>query len=269
MIFNENNYKKYLMNYISKLPKRGYGEAKKISDVLDVSTAFVSSVLSGDRDLSLEQAHLLSEYMGHNKLEAEYFFYLVQHERSGHHKLKKYCENKLALLKKESLKLGERLEVKKTLSDEEKSIFYSNAVYSAAHLYSSVGEKGISLDELAQRFELSRGKASEILTFLVSCGLCIEHGGRYKMGTQSTYVGIDSPHLLKHHANWRIRAIQASENLSAEELMSTINVSLSKEDFTKLRERLVGVIDGFLKTVYPSPAEDIACFNMDFFWIRK
>ena len=79
----------------------------------------------------------------------------------------------------------------------------------------------------------------------------------------------DSPHLLRHHSNWRIRAIQQSENLSAQELMYTAGVSLSKQDFNLLREEMVGFIKRFLSQVHASPAEEIACLNLDFFWIKK
>jgi len=51
--------------------------------------------------------------------------------------------------------------------------------------------------------------------------------------------------------------------------MYTVNVSLSKKDFDSLREEMVQFTEKFLKTVYLSPAEDIACFNIDFFWLRK
>ena len=106
------------------------------------------------------------------------------------------------------------------------------------------------------------------MNFLVSSGLCIFVNGQYQMGTQSTHVGSDSPHLMKHHTNWRLQAIEAIENLDEQELMYTVQVSLSKKDFQKLREEMVQFIKQFLDTVYPSPAEEIANLNIDWFWIR-
>ena len=88
------------------------------------------------------------------------------------------------------------------------------------------------------------------------------------MGVQSTHVERGSPHLLKHHSNWRIKAIQASEKLSAQELMYSGQVSLSEKDFVILRTEMTKFIETFLKTVHESPAEEIACLNLDWFWIR-
>ena len=72
---------------------------------------------------------------------------------------------------------------------------------------------------------------------------------------------------MKHHANWRIKAIEASEMLEEEELMYTAQVSLSKKDFAILREEMATFIKTFLDRVHASPAEEIACFNLDWFWI--
>lgn len=136
-------------------------------------------------------------------------------------------------------------------------------------LYASVGEKGKSLEELAQRFEISRAKAASMMSFLVETGLCKEQAGRYVLGVQKTHLEEGSPHALRHHGNWRIRAIRQSEELSPQELMYTAPVSLSRDDFDLLREEMVQFIKSFLGRVHASLAEEIACFNLDFFWIKK
>jgi hypothetical protein len=161
------------------------------------------------------------------------------------------------------------VEPKKTFSEEEKSIFYSSPLYSAIHLYTSTGKEGRTLEEIMERFELTRARAVELMRFLREANLVKEEAGRYKMGIQSTHVAQGSPHLLKHHANWRIKAIQTSESLTAKELMFTSQVSLSEKDFEGLREEMVKFIKSFIAQVEASPAEEIASLNLDWFWIRK
>ena len=51
--------------------------------------------------------------------------------------------------------------------------------------------------------------------------------------------------------------------------MYTAPVSLSKADFEKLREEMIGFIKNFLAKVHTSPAEELACLNIDFFRIGK
>lgn len=269
MIFEFVNPTKYLKAYIAKLPKHGHGEARRMADHLGVSSTYISLVLSEQKQLSPEQAELLNEYLGHSELEAEYFFYLVQQDRAGTLKLKKFCQQKLDQLKTRSLQLSNRVLAKHEISEEEKSIFYSHPIYSAVHLYTSIGTKGKTQEEIANRFSLAKAKTSKILEFLFSAGLIIEKDGRYSMSTQSTHLESASPYLHKHHSNWRLRAIGASEELSDKELMYTVNVSLSEKDFESLREEMVDFIKKFLKQVHESPAEEIACLNLDWFWIRK
>jgi uncharacterized protein (TIGR02147 family) len=269
MIFEFENYQSYLNHYLQRLPKQGHGEARKISALLGVSSTFISHVFSGQKLLTPEQAEKLTDYLGLTGLEADYFFYLVQLERAGTERLKKFCRTKLAEIKQKSLTLSNRLNPKKVLNDQERSVFYSNALFSAIHLYTSTGVDGRTLDEIAARFELTRSKTAELISFLVDADLVKKDDNRYTMGTQSTHLAADSPDLLRHHANWRLRALQASESLSEDELMYTVNVSLSNEDFGKLREEMIAFIKSFLKTVHASPADELACLNLDFFRIRK
>ncbi len=269
MIFQFSDYRSYFKHYLKLLPKQGFGEAKKIADHLGVSSTYISQILAGTKILTLEQTNALGSYLGLSEIEADYFFYLVQNERAGTQELKKYCRHKLDELKKKSLKLVARLEPKRSLNEQEKSVFYSSPLFSGVHVYCSTGKKGRTLDEIANRFELSRAKVTEIMRFLVESGLCNESNQHFFTGSQGTHLEQGSPHLLKHHTNWRLRAIQSAESLADDELMYTVNVSLSEKDFHFLREEMVDFIKKFLDRVHPSTSEEIACLNLDWFRIRK
>lgn len=269
MIFEFDTYRAYLDNYLGKLPKKGYGEAKKIAAALGVSSTYISQVFSGEKDFNLEQADTLADYLGLKNLERDYFILLIEKERAGTKKLKSYWEEKLADIKKQSLKLSKRVNPNRVLTDEEKSIFYSSAFYSAVHLFTSTNKKGRSLEEIKSRFEISRAKASDVISFLCDVGLCREENNHYLMTENHTHIEKGSPHLLKHHTNWRIKAVQYAEELTDEELMYTGNASISKKDFQNLREGMVQFIKEFVKTAQDSEAEEICSFNLDFFWVKK
>lgn len=268
MIFNFRDYRKFLNGYIKSLPKQGFGEAKRIAEYLNVSSTFISHILNSSKDLNLEQAITLAQYLGLSPLEADYFFYLVQWERAGNQELKKFCDKKLLELKQKSLKLSNRLEAKKVLSEEEKSIFYSAPIYSMVHIYCSTHKSGRGLDEISKRFNIPRAKASEVVRFLLDTNLCIELKDKFLTGTQSTHLEQGSPYLLKHHTNWRLRAIQSAENFDDSELMYTLNIAVSEKDFNLFREEMVQFIKKFLEKAYPSPAEEVACLNLDWFRIK-
>ena len=175
----------------------------------------------------------------------------------------------MADIKKTSLKISKRVSEHRVLTDEEKSTFYSSVIYSCVHAYTSTSKNGRSLEEIKNRFELSRTRTNEILMFLCDVGMCKENKGMYLVSENHTHVSKGSSHLLKHHANWRLKAIQYSEELSDEELMYTANLSISKKDFQKIREEIVHMIKSLVNTVQDSDPEEIAQFNLDFFWIKK
>lgn len=268
-IFKYKNYKTFLRNYIDNLPKKGRGEIAKIANFLGVSSTLLSQIISAEKDFSLEQAKGVTEYLALPEIEADYFVLLVHLERAGTVSLKEYYNKKIISIREKALKISERVTPTKSLNDQERSVFYSSHLYAAVWLFTSVGEKGKTIEEIMQRFDLTRIKVLEIIKFLHETHLCIENNGRYKMGTQSTHVEKGSPFLNHHFRNWRIHSIKQSENLSEEELMYTAPVSLSKKDFELLREEMILFIKKFLEKVHQSPAEEVACFNLDFFWISK
>ena len=268
-LFKFKDTKSYLRYYLAQLPKKGRGEISKIAKELRVSTTLVSQVLSGDKSFTLEQAQLLCEYLGLTGIDAEYFMLLVLSDRAGSMRLKKLWHEKIEKIREQSLQLSNRVKADRILTDHERSVFYSSPLYAAIQMYTSVGVKGQSLEEICLRFEISRKQAAEMMKFLVGAGLCVEEADRFKMGIQKTHLGQGSPFLPRHHANWRVRAIQRSENLEDSELMYTVPVSLSKKDFSELREEMAEFIKKFLDKVHDSDAEEIACFNLDWFWIKR
>lgn len=259
----------FLKFKLRQMPKNGYGEARKIAQHLRVSSTYLSQVLNGSKRLSPEHALKLGRYLGFDASESEYFLLLVQKERAGDAELRSYFQEKIDFLVKDALKLAGRVVAKKKLSEEEKSIFYSNPVYSAIHIYCATAEGGRTVEEIAQRFALPRARTMEILQFLLHANLVSQEGVRFQTSNQGTHLEHGSPYLLRHHTNWRLRAIQAAEDLGERELMYTVNVALSESDFALLREDMIGFIKEFLARVYPSKSEMIACFNLDWFQIRK
>lgn len=120
-----------------------------------------------------------------------------------------------------------------------------------------------------EKFQISRQRTVEILEFLKSSSLIIEEKDRYKMGVSRTFLEQGSPHLPRHHINWRLKAIQQVEAVGETELMFTFPHSISESDFEKIREELVAVIQKASATVKDSPAENIGCLNIDLIWIKK
>jgi uncharacterized protein (TIGR02147 family) len=266
-VFRFPDYRQFLKSYLASLPKKGRGELSKISKHLGVHSTLMSLILSGSRDLTLEQAYELSQYLHFTDVETEYFSLLVQYERAGSTPYKNFLKAKMESMKKDATKVSQNFQHERVLNDEQKSIFYSTWLYSAIRLFTSTNEAGVSCEEVVKKFQLPRPQALKMLSFLVSTGLVSETDGRYQMAVQRTFLEQGSPHLPKHHSNWRVKALQKADRVGEKELMFTSPVSISVEDFEKIRNDLVEFLRKISQVVKDSPAEDIACLNIDFFWI--
>lgn len=268
-IFSHQNYRDFLRDYVDKLPKHGRGEIGRMAKATGIHPTLLSLIFSGKRDLSPEQTHDLTSYLQLTELEADYFSLLVQHARAGNHRLKAHLKKKIEAIRIESSKLANRFEHDKVLTDMERSIFYSSWLYSAVRIFTSLAEEGKTVDQITERFRQPRQRIVAILNFLASAGLVAQESDHYKVGVQRTFLEQGSPHLVRHHTNWRNKSIQKADQVAPEELMFTSPLSLSRQDFAKIREQLAELIKSVSQTVKDSPSEEMACLNIDWFWIER
>lgn len=264
VIFEFSDYRRFLREWIAARPGRGRGEMNRIAKYIGVHPSLMSQVLGDTKNLSLEQTQLLGEYLQLTARETDYLILLAQVQRAGSAKLKAYFKSKLEQQRSASLDLSKRVRQDKELSDQEKAVFYSHWTYAAVWLATSLTPT-LSPEEIAARFRISREKCMEILAFLTETRLCVIEEGHYKMGPQSIHLERDSVFLSRHHTNWRLRAIEASDRISQEELMYTAPISISCSDFKKIRSRLTEVIKEITDIAIDSQAEEVACFHLDFF----
>lgn len=262
-IWNFDNYRAFLENYLKELPK-SHGVLKAWAEHLKVHSTLVSQVMMGKRDFTEEQALELTDFIGVGSLEKDYFLELLRIERAGTSKLKKYHQAKVKELSAKALKLSERIDAQRKLTEQESSIFYSSWIYTAIRLSCSIGE-GLTIDEIAQKLQIPRAQVVSAIEFLRDTGFVNQNGAKFEIGTQYTHLGKESPFLSRHHSNWRVKALQKIDHLTDQELMYTAPFSISEKDFAVLREQMVGVIQDFLKTVKSSEGETVACFNLDLF----
>lgn len=263
-LFSFSDYRLYLKAWLEAARESRRSNLTLLAKAIGVHTSFLAHVLSGSKNLSFEQVTELMEPLGFTHLEREYFFALVQIERAGSHKLKKYWNDKKSEIIAEHQKLRSRVGVHHELSAEDRAIFYSSWIYVAVFVATAIDD-GQRLEQIAERFHLSRDRADEILNFLVQTGICDLVGTTYKMGRSVVYLTNDSPLVVKHHTNWRMRAIQKMDSREDSELFFTSPMSMSKSDFLQIRELLAKAIQSTLAICKDSPAEEVVCLNIDLF----
>ncbi|MCB0408521.1 MAG: TIGR02147 family protein [Bdellovibrionales bacterium] len=267
-IYDYEDYKLYVNDWVMTQPKSGYGQFKKIADFIGINSVVISQIFKGDRQLSLEQACEVSRYIGLDDLEKDFFLLLVQIGRSGSHDLTKTLSRQLKEKKKTALNLKSRIKHSQ-FSNEDKAEFYSQWFYSAIRLSTDIDAIN-SIDDISSLLGLQRETVANILTFLKNAGLVVEKNNVLNVGPQVTHVGHDSPFVYKHHSNWRLKSLQCMENVSSEkELFYTGPMALSEEAADDIRSQAVQFIERATKTASKSNSATVACLNLDWFRVVK
>jgi len=264
MIYEYRDYKKWVNDRIAAMPKGGRGQYMRIVEALGTSSAIITQIFKGERELTPEQAVLLSDHFGLSKLERQYLLLLVTYSRAGSHRYKKILEEELAEFQMRAKEIKSRVPQDQELTEEAKAILYSNWYYLA--IWSLTAIPGFeTLDLIIDRLQISRAKANQALEFLEKHGLVKVKEGKLSIGPTLIHLESSSPNIPRHHQNWRGRAFLKYENLGPDDIAYTAPITLSKKDAALMRERMLGFISETLKLVKDSPSEELCCLCLDWF----
>lgn len=262
-IYDYDNYKKYVNDFISESPKRGRGIYSKIATHLNINTVVVSQIFKGTRDLTAEQALSLSQFFEMNYLEKEYFLYLVQIERAGNYELKNYFREKLAAIKIEASRI-KNIVNNQELPEEAKFQFYSKWYYSAIRL-STLLPGCTNSQDIAKHLRLPFAQTQEVVDFLLKYGLLKQEKNQLKIGPQRTHLSEDSPYVSRHHLNWRLKGIENMEHLKHSEIFYTSPMTISQETMETIKVMILKFISEMSTHVKDAKDEKLVCLNIDFF----
>ena len=267
MIYDYKDYRAFIRDSVRARANRGRGYLSKIASYLRITSAQISHIMNGVRELTPEQSLKVAEFFGLNSTETEYFVELVALARAGDKELKDFTKHRLKRLAQAGLQLKHQVPAHRELSDSEKARFYSSWLYSAILLSTSI--KPLEVEEVALQFNISRVRAASSLNFLLDLGLCVRKPEGVVMGPQTTFIPKSSPFVFRHHSNWRAIGALKSEHTSEDDIFFTSPVTMSKKDYAAFRSRLFELIQQFSKTVKESESEILACFNLDYFLVRE
>jgi uncharacterized protein (TIGR02147 family) len=263
-IFEFRDYKAYLKAYIGALPSRGHGFRAEMSKALKVHSAYITQVLNSEAHFSPEQTEDLNILLNHTEEEGDFFQLLVQLARAGTTRLKKRIQIQMDRSLQKRANLKERVNIQKQLSSEDQLIFYSSWHYTAIHIILTIPRFQF-LDKISEALKISKPRVKQVLDYLISVGLVERDDTRYIPSTAHIYLGREAAAISKHHSNWRIKAIDSLDEDTIEDLHLSVALSLSRDDYMKIREILAQSIQETIQKVKDSKEEMMCAFNVDFF----
>ncbi len=264
-VFDYYDYKTCVNDWISEQASGGHGQLRQLSLHLEINSVVMSQIFRGDREITLEQAVGVSQFIGLTELERDYFLLLVQKARAGSVELRIIFEKQINELNSTAQQLKNRVKHQK-LTDEDRATFYSQWYYSAIRLGVSIPELS-SISKMSEYLKIDRHVVATVIDFLQKHNLVVENNGLLTMGPPVTHVGHDSPFVNRHHTNWRLKAMQSMEGTSDLDLFYTGPMALSKSAAQDIRKTLVDLISKSTKKVADSDSEVLRCLNIDWFGI--
>jgi len=242
----------------------GRGLRARLAEHLRCQSAFISQVLTARTEFSLEHAAATNKFLGHTEEQSRYFLLLVSLSRAGTPDLRKHYENEIEQMLKRREQIASRIKVEQGLSENDQAAYYSNWIYSAAHIALTIPEYQ-NIDTLAKRLGMSLARANEVVVFLERCGLARREGARILIGNARIHLARGSVLLPKHHANWRVKCLTRLENEQPEDFHYTLVASLSKADYKTLQKMLLTLVEQSEAVIRPSKEEQLVCFAIDLF----
>jgi uncharacterized protein (TIGR02147 family) len=262
-VFEFIDYRKYLSQRLSP-PFGKRGDKSSLSKHLNTQTGFLSQVFSGLSNLALEHTISVNEFLGHSEEESHFFILLVELEKAGSVKLRQYFMKQIESVLNNRKEIEGRLKQKKGPNKKVHDKYYSKWHFSAIHILTSIPEFQ-EVDKISQKLSLEKALVSSVLDFLTLNGLVEKKKGKFIIGPTRIHLSKNSDFIGQHHLNWRLQSIQQLNKVSEDDLNYSSVISLSREDYFKIKEILLKSIEQTEEVLAPSPEEILCSLNMDFF----
>ena len=265
-IYEYKDYKRFIIDWMEQGPQKGRGLRKQLAEAMGCQTAFVTHVLSGDYHLSPEQTEAAARWMGLSDLDSEFLLLLVMYRRAGTKSLENMLRRQISERREQQTDLKKRVAIQESLSLEDQMTYYGSWHYAALHM-ALMNPTLRTIEGLQKYFQLPTTKILSVLDFLLKCGLIKNDKGQFKVAKPVLHLEFNSVLMSQHHTSWRLKSIEAIGSKSHENLHYSGVISLSKEDYEWVRERLSQLLKDIIDKIKESPDEQLACLNFDWFRI--
>ena len=260
--------RKYLdfLDYVVSAETSIRGYKARLSEAAGCQPAYLSQVLSNQVHLTPEQAERLISFWEIEEFEADYFFTLVLHDRSGTITLRKRLEKKLNEIRMLWQNQNSEFPQPSITEPLKAAFYYSHWLHSAVHILLTVPEFQTATS-LSRHLKIPINEINMIIEEMVKFGFAEVNQSKVK--PLQTMIHAPDINFVSevHHKNWRIQALELKNHFGEAAVRYTSVHSLSKEDFKKVCTILEEAIQKSRQIIEPSPEELGACLVMDYFKI--
>lgn len=270
-IFEFDCYKKYLVYKIGSYPANGRGVKKKLAAFLGCQPTYISHVIKGRSDLSLEQTVKVNDFLKHTDDEGHFFVLLVEYSRANSDALKRHFKDQIL----KYIKWLDKVDpVAKMLnlfefgnSDEVLKKYRSEWYYGAIHMLTSSTEFN-TVKSIANYLRLSDAKVESVLNFLVEASLVSNESGSYSIKSYNIIHGGYETGVGNDAVGWRNRAINSIDSEGGSSIYHTSLFAINHRETETIKNEIVEFVSDLSKKYKVNAnSEEVRALNVDFFKI--
>ncbi len=269
MIETFKHYRDFLKNALDS-DRFGRGSRAQLADHLGVQNSFISLVLSGKQDFSLEHAMRISEFMNLKEDDREIFLLMIQRDRAGSNELKAQFQKMIDRWAEKRSEIRNRVKREtKTLDEAQLGEYYSEWQHTAVHM-AIRNEQLKDSSKIAEALRLEPKVVRHSLEVLERLGFIEKTKTGWKPKSQTFHLGEKSPALKNHHTNWRLEAIRS---LSAGERPKDVHysavMSIDAECAAKIRNAILKVLEECDPDIRNAKDQEVHALTIDLFQVTK
>lgn len=262
-VFAYSTYKEFFKAFIANNNTRGF--ISQLALACGCDRTYVSQVLNGKADLTPDHLIQFCENFGFKGADMDYLLTLLLRDRSASSTAKKIMDEKLKKAKAEARTVSGQVynrEKPKEISESQRTLYYSNWVYGAIHILTSI-EDYQSPATIASKLNLPLTTVNGVLKDLVEMGLVHFLKGKYTHSGGDIYLPGHYPQIASHHLGWRMKAVERSHE--KKDIHYTLAFSVSEKDVEELRVQILNFIEKQRQLIRDSGSEVACAICLDFF----
>jgi len=240
-VFYSNSYRDVLERYI--LANKGVrGYKSRLAEAAGCHNSYISQVLKGSVDLTLEQAMNLASFWGFNAEQTDFFLDLLLRDRAGNERLRDFYEKRLRRAREAFEPVSDGQKRAPGLGPEAETAYYATWYHAAVQVLARTREYA-SVERMGGRLRLPGNVIREVLRSLEDWGLLAKRGEVWEELEQPPHVSRSSPLGLINQTNWRQRAIFNIQSRDPDALHLQQVLAVRRADVPKLKAQLLQCLE--------------------------
>lgn len=259
-VYDHEDYRDYLNERLDAADF-GRGARQRLAKYIGCQPSFVSQVLAGKNELSLEHAHKINFFLNHGSEESQYFIYMVLLSKAGTFELQKFLREQMGRLKDSQMQVHKVVE-KAELHRDDLLYYYTNWLCVSMHMLAAI-PKYQTPAAMQAKLGASDAEMLETINFLSRTGLIEVSGGKIAVGEAHLHLKKTSPYAQSATILTRLKVLEKLRLSDPRAINYTSNFTISRAAYDSLRKRILEFIVDLDEHIQRDDPEDFCTLVLD------